>query len=63
LEKDVHPHALRRTAATTWRRQGLNLREVQKRLYHSATATTDVYTHMFDEDLQRKQERLEPLAS
>jgi site-specific recombinase XerD len=62
LEKDVHPHTLRHTAATTWLRQGFNLREVQKLLGHSSPATTEVYTHVFDEDLQRKQEGLAPLA-
>jgi site-specific recombinase XerD len=62
LEKAVHPHTLRHTAATTWLRQGFNLREVQKLLGHSSPATTEVYTHVFDEDLQRKQEGLEPLA-
>lgn len=62
LEKDVHPHTLRHTAATTWLRQGFNLREVQKLLGHSSPATTEVYTHVFDEDLVRKQEGLVPLA-
>jgi site-specific recombinase XerD len=62
LEKDVHPHTLGHTAATTWLRQGFNLREVQKLLGHSSPATTEVYTHVFDEDLQRKQEGLTPLA-
>ena len=62
LEKDVHPHTLRHTAATTWLRQGFNLREVQKLLGHSSPATTEVYTHVFDEDLQRKQEGLVPLV-
>jgi len=33
-----------------------------KLLGHSSPATTEVYTHVFDEDLQRKQEGLEPLA-
>jgi len=62
LEKDVHPHTLRHTAATTWLRQGFNLREVQKLLGHSSPATTEVYTHVFDEDLVRKQDGLAPLA-
>jgi integrase/recombinase XerD len=62
LEKAVHPHTLRHTAATTWLRQGFNLREVQKLLGHSSPATTEVYTHVFDEDLQRKQEGLAPLV-
>ncbi|NIQ80548.1 MAG: tyrosine-type recombinase/integrase [Anaerolineae bacterium] len=62
LEKDVRPHTLRHSAATTWLRQGFNLREVQKLLGHSSPATTEVYTHVFDEDLQRKQSALTPLA-
>jgi integrase/recombinase XerC len=62
IEKRVTPHTLRHTAATTWLRQGFNLREVQKLLGHSSPATTEVYTHVFDEDLQRKQEKLAPLA-
>jgi site-specific recombinase XerD len=61
LQKDVHPHTLRHTAATTWLRAGFNLREVQKLLGHSSPATTEVYTHVFDEDLQRKQQTLAPL--
>jgi len=61
LEKDVHPHTLRHTAATTWLRQGFNLREVQTLLGHSSAVTTEVYTHVFDEDLQRKQAALPPL--
>ena len=62
LEKDVHPHTLRHTAATTWLRRGFNPREVQKLLGHSSAAMTELYTHVFDEDLQRKQRGLAPLA-
>ncbi len=62
IEKRVTPHTLRHTAATNWLRQGFNLREVQKLLGHSSSMTTDIYTHVFDEDLQRKQEGLVPLV-
>jgi len=62
IEKRVSPHTLRHSGATTWLRQGFNLREVQKLLGHSSPATTEVYTHVFDEDLQRKQAALTPLA-
>ena len=61
IEKQVHPHTLRHTAATAWLRAGFNLREVQTLLGHSSTVTTEVYTHVFDEDLQRKQAALPPL--
>jgi len=40
----------------------LCLREVQKLLGHSSAATTEVYTRVFDEDLQSKQEGLELLV-
>ena len=56
------PPTLRHSAATNWLRQGFNLREVQKLLGHGSSVTTDIYTHVFDEDLQRKQEALAPLA-
>jgi integrase/recombinase XerC len=61
IEKRVTPHTLRHTAATTWLRAGFNLREVQKLLGHASPATTEIYTHVFDEDLQRKQAALPPL--
>ena len=61
IEKQVHPHTLRHTAATVWLRQGLNLREVQTLLGHSSSVTTEVYTHVFDQDLQRKMAALPPL--
>ncbi|UCC68066.1 MAG: tyrosine-type recombinase/integrase [Armatimonadota bacterium] len=62
MEKAVHPHTLRHTAATTWLRQGFNLREVRKPLGHSSPATKEVHTHVFHQDLQSKQEGLAPLA-
>jgi integrase/recombinase XerD len=58
----VSSHVLRHTAATTWLRAGFNLREVQQLLGHSSPATTEVYTHVFSADLQRKQQALSPLA-
>ncbi len=61
IGKRVSPHTLRHTAATTWLRAGFNLREVQKLLGHSSPVTTEIYTHVFDEDLARKQSGLPAL--
>ncbi len=61
IDKRVHPHTLRHTAATNWLRHGFNLREVQEMLGHSSATTTEIYTHVFDADLQRKQQALPPL--
>ena len=61
LSKLVHPHTLRHTAATQWLRAGFDLRQVQQLLGHASPVTTQVYTHVFDEDLQRRQAALAPL--
>ncbi len=52
LAKDPHPHALRHTFATDLLRQTKNLRLVQKALGHSSVATTEIYTHVVDEELE-----------
>ena len=62
LQKEATPHTLRLSAATIWVREGFNLREVQKVPGHSSPATTEVYTHVFGEGLQRKRQGLRPLA-
>jgi len=61
IEKRVHPHTLRHTAATTWLRQGFNTREVQELLGHASLVTTQVYTHVFPEELRAKMQGLTPV--
>jgi site-specific recombinase XerD len=39
----VHPHALRHTAATTWKRLGVPLAEISRLLGHASVATTEIY--------------------
>jgi integrase/recombinase XerD len=52
IDKDVHPHTLRHSFATDLYRQSKNLRLVQKALGHSSVATTEIYTHVCDPELE-----------
>jgi integrase len=48
------PHNARHTFATYWRRQGLDLRDVQLLLGHANIATTTVYDHTDIADVARR---------
>lgn len=48
----VSPHTLRHTFATELLRETKNLRLVQKALGHASIQTTQVYTHIVDEELE-----------
>jgi len=52
IEKNVHPHTLRHTFATDLYRETTNIRLTQKALGHSNLATTQIYTHIVDEELE-----------
>lgn len=52
IQKDVHPHTLRHTFATDLYRETTNLRLTQKALGHANVATTQIYTHIVDEELE-----------
>lgn len=49
---DVHPHMLRHSFATNMLRNNTNLLYVSKFLGHSSVQTTEMYTHIVDEDLR-----------
>lgn len=55
----VTPHVLRHTFATDLLRETRNIRLVQKALGHSDVSTTMIYTHVFDEELERALRRRE----
>lgn len=51
------PHVLRHTFATDLLRETKNIRLTQKALGHSNLATTMIYTHVADEELEKAMRR------
>lgn len=52
IEKDISTHNLRHTFATDLLRDTKNIRIVQKALGHSDISTTQIYTHIIDDELE-----------
>jgi integrase/recombinase XerD len=52
ITKSVPPHALRHSFATDLYRETKDIRLTQKALGHANLATTQIYTHLVDEDLE-----------
>lgn len=52
IEKDVTPHTLRHSFATDLYRETTNIRLTQKALGHANLSTTQIYTHIVDEELE-----------
>lgn len=46
-------HKLRHTAATLMYKEGVDIRTLQKVLGHTSVATTQIYTHVEDDDVRR----------
>lgn len=54
FEKPVHPHTLRHSFATNLLRNNTNLVYVRDFLGHKSVQTTEMYTHVVNEDLRRQ---------
>ncbi len=52
IEKNVHPHLLRHTFAADIYRETSNIRVAQKALGHADLSTTQIYTHLVEEELE-----------
>ncbi len=59
----ISPHSLRHAFATHLLERGADLRAVQTLLGHADIATTQIYTHVLDAQMQRLVEDHHPLAS
>ena len=52
IEKDITTHNLRHTFASDLLRDSKNIRTVQKALGHADISTTQIYTHIVDDELE-----------
>jgi integrase/recombinase XerD len=52
IAKNVHPHLLRHTFAADIYRETSNIRVAQKALGHADLSTTQIYTHLVEEELE-----------
>lgn len=62
IKKDITPHKLRHTVAALLRKEGNDVRTIQDILGHANITTTQIYTHVYDEE-KKKAINSNPLAN
>jgi site-specific recombinase XerD len=58
LGRNINPHLLRHSCGTWLREQGWDLKEIAEFLGHESISTTQIYTHISQEQIKKKYEKI-----